>query len=176
MTISSKFKVTSMQVAGGNAKVSLNIPIEDIDSRTLAELTKLPGNYMTVSFMPESIEITSMIDESGNPTVAYVQEDGKWVAHKQEQTNLIGDEKLKEVTSFVPIADIDEFISTASYLEYESDINPKELIDCLAQGMAAEEIANEQECSAAKVEVELSKARKHFAPYAQAWKKAQVSD
>lgn len=176
MTISSKFKVTSMQVAGGNAKVSLNIPIEDIDSRTLAELTKLPGNYMTVSFMPESIEITSMIDESGNPTVAYVQEDGKWVAHKQEQTNLIGDEKLKEVTSFVPIADIDEFISTASYLEYESDINPKELIDCLTQGMTAEEIANEQECSAAKVEVELAKARKHFAPYAQAWKKAQVAE
>lgn len=176
MAISSKFKVTSMQVAGGNAKVSLNIPIEDIESNTLAELTKLPGNYMTVSFMPESIEITSMIDESGNPTVAYVQEDGKWVAHKQEQTNLIGDEKLEKVTSFVPITDIDEFISTASYIESESDINPKELIDCLTQGMTAEEIANEQDCSAAKVEVELAKIRKHFAPYAQAWKKAQVSD
>lgn len=165
-------KVTSVQFAGGNVKMTLVASAEDVERLTKADLSELQGQYITASLMPESIEVVTRMDEEGHPTIAYTEDKGVWTAHKQEQTNLLDKEKLTDKSEFVSIKDIDEFIKSAKYLESDFDINPKQLIDDIDSGLKIEDIANENEMSVDAVKDEIAAVRKHYAPYALAAKKS----
>lgn len=165
-------KVTSVQFAGGNVKMTLVASAEDVERLTKADLSELQGQYITASLMPESIEVITQLDEDGHPTIAYTQDNGVWTAHKQEQTNLLDKEKLTDKSEFIAIKEIDEFIKTASYLESDFEINPKQLIDDLNSGIKVEDIADENGYGVDTVKEEISAVRKYYAPFALAAKKA----
>lgn len=166
MSVKISTKVSSVQFAGGNVKLTLVTDAESVSRLTRADLSELQGKTVTADLMPESIEVVTYLDEEGKPTVTYTCDKGVWTEHKQEQTNLIDEEQLTPKSTMVAITDIDKFILSANYLEYNGDINPKDVIQGVINGFSMEELAAEQEMSQAKLEDELLAARKHFAPYA----------
>jgi len=166
-------KVTSVQFAGGNVKMTLVADAVDVERLTKADLSELQGQYITASLMPESIEVVSQIDEEGHPTIAYTQDKGVWTAHKQEQVNLLDKEKLTDKAEFIGIKEIDEFIKSANYLESDFEINPKQLIDDLNSSIKVEDIADENGYGVDSVKEEITAVRKYYAPFALAAKKAE---
>ena len=166
MSVKISTKVSSVQFAGGNVKLTLVTDAESVSRLTRADLSELQGKVVTADLMPESIEVTTYLDEEGKPTVIYTCDAGIWTEHKQEQTNLIDDEKLTTKVDMVPVTEIDAFIMNADYVEYNGSLNPKEVIEQLNNGMGLDELAEEQGVSQPFLEDELLKMRKHFAPYA----------
>lgn len=166
-------KVTSVQFAGGNVKMTLVAPVDEVNRLVKADISELQGQYITANLMPESIEVVSDIDEEGHPTVVYELDNGVWTPHKQEQTNLLDEEKLIQKSEFISIREVDRFILQANYLEHDWDINPKQLIEDVGKGIKFKDIANENETSVDEVESILADVRKTYAPYALAAKKVE---
>lgn len=165
MSVKISTRVSSVQFAGGNVKLTLVTDAESVSRLTRADLSELQGKVVTADLMPESIEVVTYLDEEGKPTVTYTCDKGVWAEHKQEQTNLIDEEQLTPKSDMVAIADIDKFILSANYLEYNGDINPKEVVQGLVNGIEMAQLAEEQDVSQSYLEDELLKARKYFAPY-----------
>lgn len=90
-------KVTSVQFAGGNVKMTLVASAEDVERLTKADLSELQGQYITASLMPESIEVVTRMDEEGHPTIAYTQDKGVWTAHKQLIDDLNSGIKVEDI-------------------------------------------------------------------------------
>lgn len=166
MSVKISTKVSSVQFAGGNVKLTLVTDAESVSRLTRADLSELQGKTVTADLMPESIEVITYLDEEGKATTAYTCDNGIWTEHKQEQTNLLDEEKLTPKSDMVPVTEIDAFIMNANYVEYNGRLNPIELIEQLSNGMGLEELAEEQEVSQPFLEDELLKIRKYFAPYA----------
>ncbi|MSD84609.1 hypothetical protein GKC32_09450 [Lactobacillus curvatus] len=165
MSVKISTKVSSVQFAGGNVKLTLVTDAESVSRLTRADLSELQGKVVTADLMPESIEVITYLDEEGKPTITYTCDQGVWTEHRQEQVNLIDEEQLTPKSDMVAIADIDKFIISANYIEYNGDINPKEVVQGLVNGIEMAQLAEEQDVSQSYLEGELLKARKHFAPY-----------
>lgn len=165
MSVKISTRVSSVQFAGGNVKLTLVTDAESVSRLTRADLSELQGKVVTADLMPESIEVITYLDEEGKPTITYTCDQGVWTEHRQEQVNLIDEEQVTPKSDMVAIADIDKFIISANYIEYNGDINPKEVVQGLVNGIEMAQLAEEQDVSQSYLEDELLKARKHFAPY-----------
>ena len=68
---------------------------------------------------------------------------------------------------------IDEYIMKSNSIEFPGIINPRDVISRLDKGDDLGEVADAYEMSDAALLAEIEKARKHFAPFADAWNKVR---
>lgn len=128
--------------------------------------------------VPENYSYTVPFDKSvDKPTMEYkVFADGTVQLIQQEQTQLDvdgnGNVDIVQKSFSVDKEVIDEYILNAGSFNFPGGVNPREVLQRLAQGISMGEIAEELEFSESALINELEHARRELAPFADAWKKA----
>lgn len=181
MTVEFNPVVKSINIVNEDlTKITLEIKNRSLDGK-YDNIRKLSGKTVSVIVVPEIYSFTIPYDKSvDKPTMEYkVFEDGTVELVKQEQTQLDIDEKgnidIVQKTFSVDKEVIDEYILNAGSFSFPGEVNPREVLQQLAQGVNMSEIAAELEFSESALINELEKARRELAPFADAWKKAIAS-
>lgn len=171
-------KVTNK--SNGNTEVLLVISNSSLKGKA-DDLNEFLGKTVNIMIVPENYSYTVPFDKSvDKPTMEYkVFADGTVQLVKQEQTQLDVDGKgnvdIVQKSFSVDKEVIDEYILNAGSFSFPGEINPREVLQQLAQGVSMSEIAAELEFSESALINELEKARRELAPFADAWKKANTS-
>ncbi len=168
-------KVTNK--SNGNIEVLLVVSNSSLKGKA-DDLNEFLGKTVNIMIVPESYNYTVPFDNSVNrPTIEYkVYEDGTVQLVKQEQTQLDVDGKgnvdITQKSFSVDKEVIDEYILNARSINFPGEINPREVLEQLEDGVSMGEIAQELEFSESALINELEYARKELAPFADAWKQA----
>ncbi|MGX7025851.1 helix-turn-helix domain-containing protein [Vagococcus hydrophili] len=171
-------KVTNK--SNGNTEVLLVISNSSLKGKA-DDLNEFLGKTVNIMIVPENYSYTVPFDNSVNkPTMEYkVFEDGTVQLVQQEQTQLDVDGKgnvdIVQKSFSVDKKVIDEYILNAGSIQFPGEVNPREVLQRLAQGVSMGEIAEELEFSESALINELEHARRKLAPFADAWKKANAS-
>ncbi|MDT2830040.1 hypothetical protein P7H62_14315 [Vagococcus carniphilus] len=171
-------KVTNK--SNGNTEVLLVISNSSLKGKA-DDLNEFLGKTVNIMIVPENYSYTVPFDKSvDKPTMEYkVFADGTVQLVKQEQTQLDVDGKgnvdIVQKSFSVDKEVIDEYILNAGSFSFPGEVNPREVLQQLAQGVSMSEIAAELEFSESALINELEKARRELAPFADAWKKANAS-
>lgn len=171
-------KVTNK--SNGNTEVLLVISNSSLKGKA-DDLNEFLGKTVNIMIVPENYSYTVPFDKSvDKPTMEYkVFADGTVQLVKQEQTQLDidgnGNVDIVQKSFSVDKEVIDEYILNAGSFSFPGEINPREVLQQLAQGVSMSEIAAELEFSESTLINELEKARRELAPFADAWKKANAS-
>ncbi len=171
-------KVTNK--SNGNTEVLLVISNSSLKGKA-DDLNEFLGKTVNIMIVPENYSYNVPFDNSVNkPTMEYkVYEDGTVQLVKQEQTQLDVDGKgnvdIVQKSFSVDKEVIDEYILNAGSFSFPGEVNPREVLQQLAQGVSMNEVAAELEFSESALINELEKARRELAPFADAWKKANAS-
>lgn len=181
MTVEFNPTVKSINIASEDlTKITLEVKNGSLDGK-YDDIRKLSGKTVAVIIVPESYSYTMPFDKSVNkPTQKYeVYADGTVNLVEQEQTQLDIDGKgnidIIQKTYQVDKEIIDEYILNARSLTFPGEINPREVLEQLDEGLSMKEIAEELEYSEGALIAELEHARQKLAPFADAWKKAKES-
>ncbi|MDT2835127.1 hypothetical protein P7H70_13890 [Vagococcus carniphilus] len=168
-------KVTNK--SNGNTEVLLVISNSSLKGKA-DDLNEFLGKTVNIMIVPENYSYNVPFDNSINkPTMEYkVYEDGTVQLVQQEQTQLDVDGKgnvdIIQKSFQVDKQVIDDYILNAGSIQFPGEINPREVLQRLAQGISMGEIAEELEFSESALINELEHARCKLAPFADAWKKA----
>lgn len=171
-------KVTNK--SNGNTEVLLVISNSSLKGKA-DDLNEFLGKTVNIMIVPENYSYTVPFDKSvDKPTMEYkVFADGTVQLVQQEQTQLDVDGKgnvdIVQKSFSVDKEVIDEYILNAGSFSFPGEINPREVLQQLAQGVTISEVAAELEFSESALINELEKARRELAPFADAWKKANAS-
>lgn len=171
-------KVTNK--SNGNTEVLLVISNSSLKGKA-DDLNEFLGKTVNIMIVPENYSYSVPFDKSvDKPTMEYkVYSDGTVQLVKQEQTQLDVDGKgnvdIVQKSFSVDKEVIDEYILNAGSFSFPGEVNPREVLQQLAQGVSMSEIAAELEFSESALINELEKARRELAPFADAWKKANAS-
>lgn len=171
-------KVTNK--SNGNTEVLLVISNSSLKGKA-DDLNEFLGKTVNIMIVPENYSYTVPFDNSvDKPTMEYkVYADGTVQLVQQEQTQLDvdgnGNVDIVQKSFSVDKEVIDEYILNAGSFSFPGDINPREVLQQLANGMSMSEIAIELEFSESALINELEHARRKLAPFADAWKKANAS-
>lgn len=159
-------------------KIALEIKNGSLDGQ-YEELRKLSNKTVQIIVVPDSYSYTQKFDRSTNKPVQewIVNPDGTAEMKETEQTQLDVDGKgnidIREIEKKVDKDLIDEYIMKSNSIEFPGIINPRDVISRLDQGDDLGEVADAYEMSDAALLAEIEKARKHFAPFADAWNKVR---
>lgn len=168
-------KVTNK--SNGNTEVLLVISNSSLKGKA-DDLNEFLGKTVNIMIVPENYSYTVPFDNSVNkPTMEYkVFEDGTVQLVQQEQTQLDVDGKgnvdIIQKSFQVDKQVIDDYILNAGSIQFPGEVNPREVLQRLAQGVSMGEIAEKLEFSESALINELEHARRKLAPFADAWKKA----
>lgn len=179
MSIEFKPTIKSINIASEDlTKITLEVKNGSLDGQ-YEDLRKLSGKTVVVAMLPDHYSYTQRFDRSTNKPVQewIVNPDGTAEMKETEQTQLDVDGKgnidIREIEKKVDKDLIDEYIMKSNSIEFPGIINPRDVISRLDQGDDLGEVADTYEMSDAALLAEIEKARKHFAPFADAWNKVR---
>lgn len=179
MSIEFKPTIKSINIASEDlTKITLEVKNGSLDGQ-YEDLRKLSGKTVVVAMLPDHYSYTQKFDRSTNKPVQewIVNPDGTAEMKETEQTQLDVDGKgnidIREIEKKVDKDLIDEYILKSNSIEFPGIINPRDVISRLDQGDDLGEVADVYEMSDAALLAEIEKARKHFAPFADAWNKVR---
>lgn len=179
MSIEFKPTIKSINIASEDlTKITLEVKNGSLDGQ-YEDLRKLSGKTVVVAMLPDHYSYTQKFDRSTNKPVQewIVNPDGTAEMKETEQTQLDVDGKgnidIREIEKKVDKDLIDEYILKSNSIEFPGIINPRDVISRLDQGDDLGEVADAYEMSDAALLAEIEKARKHFAPFADAWNKVR---
>lgn len=179
MSIEFKPTIKSINIASEDlTKITLEVKNGSLDGQ-YEDLRKLSGKTVVVAMLPDHYSYTQKFDRSTNKPVQewIVNPDGTAEMKETEQTQLDVDGKgnidIREIEKKVDKDLIDEYIMKSNSIEFPGIINPRDVISRLDQGDDLGEVADAYEMSDAALLAEIEKARKHFAPFADAWNKVR---
>ena len=179
MSIEFKPTIKSINIASEDlTKITLEVKNGSLDGQ-YEDLRKLSGKTVVVAMLPDHYSYTQKFDRSTNKPVQewIVNPDGTAEMKEMEQTQLDVDGKgnidIREIEKKVDKDLIDEYIMKSNSIEFPGIINPRDVISRLDQGDDLGEVADAYEMSDAALLAEIEKARKHFAPFADAWNKVR---
>ncbi|MBO0412471.1 hypothetical protein JZO81_15485 [Enterococcus hulanensis] len=179
MSIEFKPTIKSINIASEDlTKITLEVKNGSLDGQ-YEDLRKLSGKTVVVAMLADHYSYTQKIDRSTNKPVQewIVNPDGTTEMREIEQTQLDVDGKgnidIREIEKKVDKDLIDEYIMCSNSFEFPGIINPRDVISRLDQGDDLGEVADAYEMSDAALLAEIEKARKHFAPFADAWNKVR---
>ena len=171
-------KVTNK--SNGNTEVLLVISNSSLKGKA-DNLNEFLGKTVNIMIVPENYSYTVPFDNLVNKsTMEYkVYEDGTVQLVKQEQTQLDVDWKgnvdIVQKSFSVDKQDVDDYILNAGSVKFPGEVNPREVLQILLQGISMAEVAEELEFSEAALINELEHTRRELAPFADAWNKAKES-
>lgn len=172
--------VKSINIASEDlTKITLEVKNDSLDGK-YDDIRKMSGKSVSVIIVPEMYTYTIPYDQSTNqPIVRYVHySDGTIKKVQEEQTQLDVDGKgnidIIQKTFSVDKQIIDEYILYSSSFKFSGEINPREILSQLEEGLTFKEIAEEFEVSEGTLISELEHARRELAPYADSWRKNDV--
>ena len=179
MSIEFKPTIKSINIASEDlTKITLEVKNGSLDGQ-YEDLRKLSGKTVVVVMLPDHYSYTQKFDRSTNKPVQewIVNPDGTAEMKETEQTQLDVDGKgnidIREIEKKVDKDLIDEYIMKSNSIEFPGIINPRDVISRLDQGDDLGEVADAYEMSDAALLAEIEKARKYFAPFADAWNKVR---
>lgn len=179
MSIEFKPTIKSINIASEDlTKITLEVKNGSLDGQ-YEDLRKLSGKTVVVAMLPDHYSYIQKFDRSTNKPVQewIVNPDGTAEMKETEQTQLDVDGKgnidIREIEKKVDKDLIDEYIMKSNSIEFPGIINPRDVISRLDQGDDLGEVADAYEMSDAALLAEIEKARKHFAPFADAWNKVR---
>lgn len=179
MSIEFKPTIKAINIASEDlTKITLEVKNGSLDGQ-YEDLRKLSGKTVVVAMLPDHYSYTQKFDRSTNKPVQewIVNPDGTAEMKETEQTQLDVDGKgnidIREIEKKVDKDLIDEYIMKSNSIEFPGIINPRDVISRLDQGDDIGEVADAYEMSDAALLAEIEKARKHFAPFADAWNKVR---
>ncbi|MDT2601008.1 hypothetical protein P7D85_14575 [Enterococcus hulanensis] len=179
MSIEFKPTIKAINIASEDlTKITLEVKNGSLDGQ-YEDLRKLSGKTVVVAMLPDHYSYTQKFDRSTNKPVQewIVNPDGTAEMKETEQTQLDVDGKgnidIREIEKKVDKDLIDEYIMKSNSIEFPGIINPRDVISRLDQGDDLGEVADAYEMSDAALLAEIEKARKHFAPFADAWNKVR---
>lgn len=179
MSIEFKPTIKSINIASEDlTKITLEVKNGSLDGQ-YEDLRKLSGKTVVVAMLPDHYSYIQKFDRSTNKPVQewIVNPDGTAEMKETEQTQLDVDGKgnidIREIEKKVDKDLIDEYIMKSNSIEFPGIINPRDVISRLGQGDDLGEVADAYEMSDAALLAEIEKARKHFAPFADAWNKVR---
>lgn len=174
MSIEFKPTIKSINIASEDlTKITLEVKNGSLDGQ-YEDLRKLSGKTVVVAMLPDHYSYIQKFDRSTNKPVQewIVNPDGTAEMKETEQTQLDVDGKgnidIREIEKKVDKDLIDEYIMKSNSIEFPGIINPRDVISRLDQGDDLGDVADAYEMSDAALLAEIEKARKHFAPFADA--------
>lgn len=159
---------------GDKQEIVLSIENGSLDGK-FESINQLIGEAVNIVIQPSMISYRIPFDrQTDEPQIKYVfdKSKGQVVEQREEQLSLEDLEYKAYYKDFIVERDaVDEYILNSDLLTLPGhiELNPREILDLLQDGMSYEEIAEEMEVKEAAVVSNLEKSRMHFAPYAAAW-------